>query len=1569
MPSKRKSSSSSPQRRVSITDSSSVPSSSAGLPLPPAMSDNREDVFSNMCEMFPNLDSSLVEMVLSEYKEVEIVMDYLLELSTATKGNTQKSTGFDTIASFLDDFQIESQGAEHFEDVPDQIEEQENASYMDETMCNDLDTLLDEALDRYGLNGGEPLSSTEQCKDMSLFHNIIKPELDQIAAIHDTSFHPDDTKLIDQLKADVEREENTCALDSDVATLGTSLGVAETAKLESAPDTTFSSLNCSNYGATYSQENVGSVEKLGEVNHPCTVPTSIISHVKLSSTTPKSQTKWNPMASSFYPVFHANPSFIAPVAVNPSQWPCIAGRREPVAGVCYNPPPPRFVWNFNQSPQTHWTAGNIRPVSKAQSGPQISKKVTQFIGKVLVLLRGAPGSGKSTLARLLLEYNPTAVLLSTDDYFSHNGQYQFDISCLGEAHEWNHKRAKDAFEKNVSPIIIDNTNLQGWEMKPYVSMAVEYKYKVTFREPDTWWKYRPKELERRNRHGLKKEKIIKMLESYERVTVNSILNLSRPKASENAENSQGKTEEKIEELNVLPQSLKAEETAFCKTPESGNMEDMESEAPDRQKIFEDGSEMVPVLAGSNLKNLTTTVSARYVELFHLLDNIHTENKEQRNEDCSSEESVEAAVDKQGPDIDSGESILNARPELLNFVGDWPLEQTMRTQRRRKARARREKHNTSVQKSGENDAIADADAEHIEKAIEHEQIDNRSSEQDQLKEGTALKMEYLIDSSTVDYDEEHLLGLEKQLCTSLTLHNKDDGAEGEVQFKGMFIDKPSDIQEQVAESTNGQDIPITSSVEDVKIKPRPPRRNCRHCKLALNFTNNCAISSKHEDPLQECDSSQNLQQPSVGLCNFSQTEPQDFALAWRIENINVDVLDSAKILIGKSSRFKSKILQGSSDAAENIPYRAMHHKSTFVEEDDIISLGDKDSLDILCKLFKSLSFDVLKDLFERCDKDIEWTTNLLLDSGEKFYKNEECEDLELQSHADEDTLQNNFSVIIEEKSVIIAEEQPENVETDFTNHSFVASEYSPFVNALPLVAEELKNGNILTSNEINLGHPCRISSELFQDHETITNPIASHLMWPSALQTQKPNTQDSSLDLLQDRNTLKTIQKDNQEEINSNNANLSKNSDMHRPEVLVDETNEEQEFTEVSTVVEEEKKTQNKSNSRSQSKESLQFDYLELALPPEFAFQLTELFGPVGIDPGSLTIEDCVVPIDLKLAESIHKKWKESIMERHRQEALSHQLIFQDSLPDYPVDLDNPEKLLSEVSQRDTDLLPFMDQWNTRIKKVSMRQIIAEEMALQAHEDSKKSLSSKNCAEKLKEKQLLEMFPHVEQQLLMDIFKENNYSLAKTEQFMSSVLEADPVQNVIALGFKPSVSSATDKTKEKKLKAEKEILNERSFQDLEYPDYDDFRAEAFLYHQKQQESFRKAAEAHNRGMTQVAAYYAQQGYLYGQKMKEENRRAAVQIFERANEYLLPENILDLHGLHVDEAMKHFRKVLQDKTDEFKQNGGKPHLLVITGRGNHSQGGVPRIKPAVIDFLTNHDYRVQEKTPGVFRITLK
>lgn len=50
-----------------------------------------------------------------------------------------------------------------------------------------------------------------------------------------------------------------------------------------------------------------------------------------------------------------------------------------------------------------------------------------------------------------MEHNPGAVILSTDDYFTHSGDYQFNPNALGEAHEWNHQRGKHSSLK-VKPV-------------------------------------------------------------------------------------------------------------------------------------------------------------------------------------------------------------------------------------------------------------------------------------------------------------------------------------------------------------------------------------------------------------------------------------------------------------------------------------------------------------------------------------------------------------------------------------------------------------------------------------------------------------------------------------------------------------------------------------------------------------------------------------------------------------------------------------------------------------------------------------------------------------------------------------------------------------------------------------------------------------------------------------------------------------------------------------------------------------------------------------------------------------
>ncbi|XP_038256096.2 uncharacterized protein LOC119854919 isoform X2 [Dermochelys coriacea] len=127
---------------------------------------------------------------------------------------------------------------------------------------------------------------------------------------------------------------------------------------------------------------------------------------------------------------------------------------------------------------------------------QFSEDKLCRLQKLLLILRGLPGSGKTTLSRILLGQNRDGVVFSTDDYFRQQDGYTYNVAQLGEAHDWNQKRAKQAMDQGRSPIIIDNTNTQAWEMKPYVETALGKGYRVEFHEPDTWWKFDPEELEK-----------------------------------------------------------------------------------------------------------------------------------------------------------------------------------------------------------------------------------------------------------------------------------------------------------------------------------------------------------------------------------------------------------------------------------------------------------------------------------------------------------------------------------------------------------------------------------------------------------------------------------------------------------------------------------------------------------------------------------------------------------------------------------------------------------------------------------------------------------------------------------------------------------------------------------------------------------------------------------------------------------------------------------------------------------------------------------------------------------------
>ncbi|XP_006874437.1 PREDICTED: NEDD4-binding protein 2-like 2-like, partial [Chrysochloris asiatica] len=131
--------------------------------------------------------------------------------------------------------------------------------------------------------------------------------------------------------------------------------------------------------------------------------------------------------------------------------------------------------------------------------------------------------------RILLGQSRDGIVFSTDDYFRHQDGYRYNVNQLGDAHDWNQNRAKQAIAQGRSPVIIDNTNTQAWEMKPYVEMAVGKGYRVEFHEPETWWKFDPEELEKRNKHGVSRKKIVQMLERYEsHMSIAVVLNSVEP---------------------------------------------------------------------------------------------------------------------------------------------------------------------------------------------------------------------------------------------------------------------------------------------------------------------------------------------------------------------------------------------------------------------------------------------------------------------------------------------------------------------------------------------------------------------------------------------------------------------------------------------------------------------------------------------------------------------------------------------------------------------------------------------------------------------------------------------------------------------------------------------------------------------------------------------------------------------------------------------------------------------------------------------------------------------------------
>lgn len=1427
------------------------------------------------------------------------------------------------------------------------------------------------------------------------------------------------------------------------------------------------------------------------------------SSVHFTNTPTVSSVSWNPWAPEFQPMNMAK-TFITPVAMSPVKPRTADASTWRRAGALSSPDPLHSV----ASPCTNTLPSKpcLTPYGVPQlqtyehQFPQLAHRKTLVTPKLLFLMRGLPGSGKSTLARLLVQQGPNGIILSTDEYFYQNGNYQFNPNLIGQAHQWNQKRAKEAMEKGLSPVIIDNTNTQSWEMKPYITMAFKHNYKVAFREPNTWWKFKPRELERRNVHGVSKEKIKIILAHYERhVTISTVMASLQPTFPEKkavelypAENTEagainGPTgpatspDRQDSPCTLISDLSCAEDLSAVKTNivSPDNLVPhlcSSAHAPSQRRKSETGhdtdnsTKYSEWLSGDNVRKADQTAgldasnynfSEPEDEKRKLTIESETEAAESTNPRCiedSTHDNSPATCSISGQEIRKGkwqsaDSTINERegtPILpdegessgnststkmesmvleqssnietisLNFVGDWPVVETPKPQDQRKRRIRKASelsatNENNVDQSGnlESEITSDSLEYATLSLMEQDNVDKTSNESNSCQ------------VSEDGFDDDILSSAAENSTWESSYENGEDPKNPDIS------------EEQISEELSDKHINKKSWQNKMVGKA---------CKLAPTFTSNSPISEEFPEPapltLDQVENSIVIPERSR-QANSSQTTPDDFAVLWRIEKENTSSAEY-KILIGISNGIKPIDLDATAKSINpnvSVPYRVMHDKSTYVDENDF--MNSEENLQNLSDCFKSIPFEDLNDLYEKCNRDVEWTTNLLLDSGMKLSNESPTND---QSGSDHDLT----SSCVEEKNQVpqteeigLSEEARDRSgcevnrllagNTKVVDVSDQSSETNTENDSVECVESCLDIETINPSPD-NAREPVNVPEELKSKNGILSNAgLIFNIEYDQFTNYPKEYHEgEEQSELLFKKNSVNNevvcTKGDESETSNGNNKkepnNLSECADINETtSILTKELN-----TYVHSVTENQPSSDVVNNSVQEENgnemmtikdgspnrdglvlysDSMQIQSLELCLPPELALQLNDLFGSVGLDPDSLTPEECVVQIDLNLAKIIHQKWKETILERQKQESLSYQLLLEDGglsenltwepeaeleeetpVPSTIQTYDNkqprrkagrkvvPLSVSSATATDGMECFPFMDHWSARVPSVSLRDIMTEEMdfQLKQHQCFMNSvLTTKDCATKLKEKRLLEMFPGIDKHFIMDMYKDNNYSFEQTEQFLKSLFDCDLEKTkgiTVHDGTHPTeLTVSQHKDKAIMTKDIKEFRRERVFQDVEYPDNENYRVEAALHRRKQQDCFSKAAEAYRRDMKAVATYYAQQGHIHGEKMKEANHRAAIKIFNQVNTSLLPQNVLDLHGLHVDEALHYLEEVLFQKINEYQQKGGKSYLSVITGRGRHSQGGIARIKPVVIDYLKRQNFRFTELQPGVVKIKLK
>ncbi|GJN00655.1 hypothetical protein PR202_ga17851 [Eleusine coracana subsp. coracana] len=154
-------------------------------------------------------------------------------------------------------------------------------------------------------------------------------------------------------------------------------------------------------------------------------------------------------------------------------------------------------------------------------------------------------------------------------------------------------------------------------------------------------------------------------------------------------------------------------------------------------------------------------------------------------------------------------------------------------------------------------------------------------------------------------------------------------------------------------------------------------------------------------------------------------------------------------------------------------------------------------------------------------------------------------------------------------------------------------------------------------------------------------------------------------------------------------------------------------------------------------------------------------------------------------------------------------------------------------------------------------------------------------------------------------------------------------------------------------------------------YSESRGEARDFARVRNACFEQARQAYLVGNKALAKELSMKGQAYNAQMKAAHEKAREAIYRQRNPASQrgSDRLIDLHGLHVNEAIHILKVELAALKSAARATGERMQVMVCVGTGHHTKGSrTARLPIAVEQFLLDEGLNYTQPQPGLLRVVV-